>query len=52
LPLSVAVVKKVMKGLAAIAGNRSVRKISDPLKRHVKLVMMSRGTSSPDAIWR
>ena len=36
----------------AIAGNRSARKISDPLKRHVKLVMMSRGTSSPDAIWR
>src|SRR5437762_6067686 len=52
LPLSVAVVKKVMKGLAAIAGNRSARKISLPLKRHVKLVMMSRGTTSPDAIWR
>ena len=31
LPLSVAVVKKVMNGLAAIAGNRSARKISVPL---------------------
>jgi len=36
----------------AIAGNRSVRKISMPLKRQAKLVMMSRGTTSPDAIWR
>src|SRR5438477_6588112 len=52
LPLSVAVVKKVMKGLAATAGNRSARKISLPLKRHVKLVMMSRGTTSPEALWR
>ena len=31
LPLSVAVVKKVMNGLAAIAGNSSARKISAPL---------------------
>ena len=31
LPLAVAVVKKVMNGLAAIAGNRSARKISVPL---------------------
>src|SRR6202158_1095863 len=31
LPLSVATVKKVMKGFAAIAGNRSARKISIPL---------------------
>jgi hypothetical protein len=30
LPLSVATVKKVTKGLAAIAGNRSARKISTP----------------------
>ena len=32
LPLSVAVVKKVMNGLAAIAGNRSARKISDAVE--------------------
>jgi len=32
-----------MNGLAAIAGNRSARKISAPLKRQVKPVMMSRG---------
>ncbi len=31
LPLSVATVKKVMNGFAAIAGNRSARKISTPL---------------------
>ena len=31
LPLSVATVKNVMKGFAAIAGNRSARKISVPL---------------------
>src|SRR5262249_37717470 len=30
-PLSVAIVKKVTNGLAAIAGNRSARKISSPL---------------------
>ena len=30
-PLSVATVKKLMNGLAAIAGNRSARKISTPL---------------------
>ena len=31
VPLSVAVVKNAMKGLAEIAGNRSARKISSPL---------------------
>src|SRR5205085_6873539 len=52
LPLSVADVKKLRKGLADMAGKRSARKISLPLKRQVKLVMMSRGTASPDAVWR
>jgi ferredoxin--NADP+ reductase len=52
LPLAVAVVKKLMNGLAEIAGNRSTRKISAPLKRQTKLVMMSRGTASPEAVWR
>src|SRR5277367_620149 len=51
-PLLLATVKKEMNGLAAVAGNRSARKISSPLKRQVKLVMMSRGTTSPDAVWR
>ena len=40
LPLSVTDVKKLKKGLAAMAGNRSARKISAPLKRHVKLVTL------------
>src|ERR1019366_6463990 len=52
LPLSFAIVKNVTNGLAAIAGNRSARKISAPLKRQVKLVMMSRGTNWPEAVWR
>src|SRR6202035_2366703 len=47
LPLSVATVKNEMKGFAAIAGNRSARKISTPLKRQVKLGMVSRGTCWP-----
>src|SRR6185436_8834830 len=50
LPRWLTVVKKVMKGFADIAGNRSARKSSDPWKRQVKLVMMSRGTTSPDAV--
>src|ERR1700676_4678393 len=51
-PLSVATVKNETNGFAAIAGNRSARKISAPLKRQVKLVMMSRGINWPAAVWR
>src|SRR5262249_17232801 len=40
VPLSVATVKKVRNGLAAIAGNSSARKISCPLYLHTKSVMM------------
>ena len=47
VPLSVATVWKVMNGLAAIAGNSCVAKISSPLYRHENDVMMSRGMSRP-----
>src|SRR5262249_60286364 len=48
VPLSVATVKKVRNGLAAIAGNSSARKISCPLYLQMKSVMMERGTGLPD----
>src|SRR4029450_13855533 len=47
LPLSVTDVKKLKKGLAAMAGNRSARKISAPLKRQMKFVMIARGSGLP-----
>src|SRR5581483_5284307 len=51
-PLLLATVKNEMKGLAAVAGKKSARKISSPSKRHVKLVMMSRGITTPLVVWR
>src|ERR1700721_1565781 len=51
-PLLLATVKNEMNGLAAVPGKRSARKISSPSKRQVKLVMMSRGITTPDVVWR
>src|SRR5262249_39856077 len=47
VPLSLATVKNVRKGLAAIAGKSSARKISSPLYLQMNSLMMSRGTGLP-----